>query len=323
LLSVFFNQKPDGTLPSISFITLRLVDSRLRGFQGHSFQGQTMAAPYVVDSLNPSVAAPATVAPASRKLHFPGKTVLWSAAALLASLLALPLAVTFDGRFPVENLDVDMTNRIRNNRNDPIAWAKERSNRWESMYQTTVACLTGFGALLGGVATWLGTSSTVPIMSRMRWLFAGVLLGAISAAIGGYLEAGLLIKIEKITLDPMLRTILGHAVAWSVIAAAVAMAATFSVPGWKEKFAAIGRACGGALIGAAIYTPSAAILFQLLRSDLPIPEGFGNKLLFLGTAGMAIFGMLGSSTAMLPAAAPSTSDQPTNLVTEGLPAVAA
>ncbi len=265
-----------------------------------------MAAPYVLDSINPPVNASVAVASPSRTLTFPGKTLLWTVAATLAALLALPLATTFDGRFPIENLDVEMTNRIRNNRNDAIAWAKERSNRWESMYRTTVACLVGFGATLGGVAALLGAATTAPVLVRLRWLAAGIVLGAVCAALGGYLESGLLIKIEKLTLDPMIRTMLGHAVAWLVLGVGVAIAATLSVSGWSAKLAAVGRCSGGALAAAVLYTPLAAILFQLQRSDLTIPEGAGNKLLFIGLAAVSMLGMLGSLAAQSTAASPSS-----------------
>lgn len=269
-----------------------------------------MAAPYLLDSMNPAVNPTATATRPRRTLTFPGKTLLWTVAAILAALLALPLAATFDGRFPIENLDVEMTNRIRNNRNDAIAWAKERSNRWESMYRTTVACLAGFGATLGGVAALLGVVTTAPILVRLRWLAAGIVLGAVCAALGGYLESGLLIKIEKLTLDPMIRTMLGHAVAWLVLGVGVAIAATLSVSNWNAKLTAVGRCSGGALTAAVLYTPLAAILFQLQRSDLTIPEGTGNKLLFLGLAAVSMLGMLGSLLAQSTAASPSLTEAP-------------
>ncbi|MDP1795965.1 MAG: hypothetical protein Q8K78_00715 [Planctomycetaceae bacterium] len=253
-----------------------------------------MATPDFAYSLNPRVTTSPTVKTQPRKFVLPGQAIRWGIAALLATVVALPMAVTFDGRFPVENLSVEMTNRIRNNRHDAVAWAKERSNRWESLYRTTVACLTGFGATLGGIAALLGVVSPAPMSARLRWLMAGIVLGAVAAALGGYLEAGLLIKIEKITLDPMLRAMLGHAVAWMVVGAGVAIAATLSVPAWLAKKVAIGRAMVGAIGAAVLYSPLAAILFQLERSDLPIPEGSLNKLLFLGLAGLLICGRLGS-----------------------------
>lgn len=284
-----------------------------------------MAAPYVLDSLNPPVATPAVVTKKeASRFSFPGKIFCWGAAALIASLLALPVAVTFDGRFPVENLDVEMTNRIRNNRTDAVAWAKERSNRWESMYRTTVACLTGFGAALGGVAALLGSVSTATVLTRLRWLAVGVVLGAVCAAVGAFLEAGLLIKIEKLALDPMLRTMIGHAVAWLVIGGGVAIAATLSTPKWGEKRSAIGRTCVGAIGAAVVYTPSAAIMFQLLRSDLPIPEGVGNKLLFLALAAVSMFGMLAGAPTKVPASSlPSVQNEPVNSLSENSPMAAA
>lgn len=253
-----------------------------------------MAAPFTAEPFTTSSSGVA--ASTAPKRVFPRRLLLWLVVAGMISVLALPLAVVFDGRFPVANLDVEMTNRIRNNRHDAIAWAKERSNRWESMYRTTVACLAGFGALMGGVAAFLGAVPQSSLLKKLQWFAAGVCLGGVAAALGGYLEAGLLIKIEKLPLDPTLRTMLGHGLAWMVLGLGVALAATFSATSWSERLVAVGRACLGAILATITYSPVAAVAFQLVRSDLPIPEGTGNKLLFLGTAGLALFGMLGSRT---------------------------
>ncbi len=253
-----------------------------------------MASPIVADALEQRASvSPTSPANKVRTITIPRSSVRWGVTALFATLLAWPLAIAFEGRFPVENLSVEMTNRIRNNRDDAIAWAKERSNRWESMYRTSVACLTGFGAVLGCVSGLLGATKTAPLLARMRYLLAGLMLGALFAAAGAYLEAGFLIKIEKFGLDPMYGTMLGHAVAWTVIAVGLALSSTLSVSGWSSKLGAAGRAAVGALLAAVCYPPIAAILFPLDRSDLPIPEGNLNKLLFLGTAAVLTSTLLG------------------------------
>lgn len=196
----------------------------------------------------------------------------------LAALMAWPGVMALDGRFPVENLSVEMTNRIRNNRDDPVAWAQERTNRWTSLAKTSASCLAVFGGIFGGL---MGGA----IGARRWWSPKYALLGLVSGVGaglgGGVLESTLLIRLEKAGIDPLLLTALGHAVAWGCLATPLV-----AVMRWAK-----GRGTGGlgklfrvwiaAAAAALVYALVAAIAFQMLRSDLPIPEGAGNKFLFL------------------------------------------
>ena len=207
---------------------------------------------------------------------------------LLGALVALPAVNSLDGAFPVENLSVEMTNRIRNRSDDPIAWAKERSNRWTSLYQTTAACLAVFGASVGAILGFTLSFMTQPILATLRSTVWGGLIGGFAAAVGAMLEAGLLIKIETLALDVTLKTILGHAVAWSVLAAGLSLLFIHFRRDPRGYMTMLGRGIVAGTVAALLYSPLAAIVFQLERSDMSIPEGSLNKLMFLSLSALLI-----------------------------------
>ena len=208
--------------------------------------------------------------------------------ALLGAAVALPAVISLDGAFPVENLSVEMTNRIRNRSDDPIAWAKERSNRWTSLYQTTAACLAVFGASVGTFAGFALSFRTQPLLTTLRSAVLGGLIGGLSAAAGAMLEAAFLIKIETLTLDVTLKTIIGHAVAWSVLAAGLSLLFIPIHRDLRGYLTMLSRGIVAGSVAALVYSPLAAIVFQLERSDMSIPEGSLNKLMFLSLSALLI-----------------------------------
>ncbi|WP_397569775.1 hypothetical protein [Schlesneria sp. T3-172] len=239
--------------------------------------------PTKVQAAMPVITAPATNV-ASRRLSLLTTIIV----ALLGAATSLPAVMSLDGAFPVENLSVEMTNRIRARRDDPIAWAKERSNRWTSLYKTTASCLGVFGAATGAFFGLLLAFPHSSPTTMLRTTLSGSLLGGTFAAAGGVLEAALLMNLETLGLDPSLKTIIGHAVGWSGMAAGLSLLLT-SVRtdsiGYLQRL--ISGAVGGAL-AALIYSPLSAVLFQLERSDMSIPEGTLNRLMFLTIAALFV-----------------------------------
>jgi hypothetical protein len=209
-------------------------------------------------------------------------------AACLAALVSLPCVAVLDGLFPVENLSVEMTNRIRNNREDPIAWAKERSNRWTSLYRTTVACLSVFGASVGVAFSVLGSSGANSILQSLRNCVSGGLVCFTAAALGAFLESALLMKLESSGIDLTIKTMIGHAVAWSFLGAGVGIVSTSGSCLRAMRYGAVGRGLAGGVFAAIVYAPLTAVIFQLERSDISIPEGGLNKLFFLSSAAILI-----------------------------------
>lgn len=205
----------------------------------------------------------------------------WLEAGLLAvvsGLLAWPGLLVLDGKFPVENLSVEMTNLIRNNRDDPVAWAQERMNRWTSLAKTAASCLSIFGGVFVGLAVVRDAATR---WWSARRLLAGVCVGVVAGIVGGLAEATLVIRLERVVLDRLLLAALGHAVSLTCLGAAVAFllpAARQSPQEWLSKLL---KVFGGAVLASLVYAVVAAVVFPMQRSDLPIPEGDFNKLLFL------------------------------------------
>ncbi len=226
-----------------------------------------------VDTATQPAADPAT-GPADRW----GSWLAISFLSGLAALLAWPGVMTLDGRFPVENLSVEMTNRIRNNADDPVAWAQERTNRWSSLAKTSASCLAVFGGIFGGL---MGGAIGARRWWSPKYALLGLICGVGAGIGGGVLESTLLIRLEKAGLDPLLLTALGHAVAWGCLATALVVVMRWVQGRASGLMAQLARVWGAAAATALIYALVAAIAFQMLRSDLPIPEGAGNKLLFL------------------------------------------
>ena len=54
------------------------------------------------------------------------------------------------------------------------------------------------------------------------------------------------------------------------------------------RYGAVGRGLAVGIIAAIVYAPLSAVIFQLERSDISIPEGGLNKLFFLSSAAILI-----------------------------------
>jgi hypothetical protein len=208
----------------------------------------------------------------------------WVHASLLAvasSLLAWPVLVVVDGKFPVENLSVEMTNLIRNNRDDPVAWAQERMNRWTSLAKTASSCLAAFGGTFVGLAIFRDEASR---RWSLRKLLAGFGLGVCAGILGGLAEATLVIRLERVVSDRLLLAAMGHAVGWAFLATALVLMLSMSRPAPARWLTKLMEGLGSAILASLGYAVVAAVAFPMLRSDLPIPEGALNKLVFLMVA---------------------------------------
>jgi hypothetical protein len=211
--------------------------------------------------------------------------------ALVASGLAYPLVKHFEKSFPMENLTVEMTNRIRANFDDPIAWAKERQNKWEGLSRNAMLNFGIFGCCLG---TCLGLFSAIADRGTLVFILRSVLygagLGAVSGVAGGALAAWMALTLESSKqMDIMLRSTLIHSAGWVVPGLVCGLILSLTSRERRVALLMVGGVIGG-LVAGGLYEPVAGILFQLDRTDIPMPEGTGNKYLFLamGSVLMAI-----------------------------------
>lgn len=113
----------------------------------------------------------------------------------------------------------------------------------------------------------------------------GIALGALFGGLGGLLDIILGPRLSRIhSLDPMHRTVILHAIAFVLVGLAAGAAAGLS----SRRVAIIRRrsiagALGGVL-AALLYSPTAALLFRMENSDLPVPNGSWNRLYWAALA---------------------------------------
>jgi hypothetical protein len=220
----------------------------------------------------------------SRSAAATSLVIPWSRVAVviaLSVLCAAPAVQILDGMFPVENLSVEMTNLVRNNPNDPVAWAQERFNRWSSLAKTSAACLAVFGAVLAALSALVSGVGQQPVSQRLRALVLGALIGGLSGVVGGLLESTFLIRMEKAGFDRSTLAMAGHAIGWFCLAVGMAVSVALSQGTWSGVIDRCGRGLVAAGLAAVVYAVASGLLFQMVRSDLPIPEGIGNPETFL------------------------------------------
>lgn len=217
-------------------------------------------------------------------------------AGLIAAGLAFPFLKYFEDAFPRQNLTVEMTNRIRANADDPIAWAKDRQNYWESLSRNSMLNLGIFGLCLGscfGLVLSLNQGGTYQRIAR-NWIYATA-AGVVAGIAAGLLSATVAYALQNAKgIDVAIRSCAIHAAGWIVPGLTCGM--LLGLISGRRPFVllAFGGLLGG-LAAALLYEAMAALVFQLDRTDLPVPEGSGNKFLFLAVAGLLI--LLGPWTA--------------------------
>lgn len=215
--------------------------------------------------------------------------------ALLAAGISWPFVNRFADAFPNPGLDEDMTNRIRADRNDPIAWAKDRELRLLSLTRNAALNYGFFGLCLGASLGLVAAKSAGgSVASVLRSAALGLVLGAIGGAVGGFATGRVALEIDYPNgPDTSIRSMVMHAPGWGLVGLACGAAVSFA-SGRRLAPLLLGGAVGGAL-AAVVYEQLAAVLMQLDRSDLPVPEGSANRLLFLACLAAAVAACMGLS----------------------------
>lgn len=150
--------------------------------------------------------------------------------------------------------------------------------------QTKDAALgVGLAGLLVGAGFGLGVAGAAwRSRNGMLALAAGLVCGGVIAAAAGV--CGVMLD-HRLRMNPALddgqRAMLIHGVMWSLIALGIGFATRAPVRGVRVaiRHAAIGVL--GGILGAVVYTPLAAVLFPLLNSSFPVPEGTWNRVLWV------------------------------------------
>lgn len=222
-------------------------------------------------------------------------------AALVAAGLAWPLVKHFEKSFPMANLTVEETNLLRANPDDPVAWAKERQNFWDSLSRNSMLNFGCFGCCLGLCLGLVSAfASRQSIVALLQNLLYGAGLGTVGGAGGGLAAAAMANALRNSReMDVTIRSSLIHGAGWIVPGLACGVILWVTCGERRLGLLSLGGLLGG-LLAAMLYEPIAGILFQLDRTDLPMPEGTGNKYLFLAMAGV-LMALGAKSATSLPA----------------------
>lgn len=138
------------------------------------------------------------------------------------------------------------------------------------------------GALIGAV---LGLVSAVPTRSAVKaalGLLCGTLSGALLGAVGGALGIALG---EQLTggwpVEGIVPAAVMHSVFWALAGCGIGLGV--GLPTRSGAF--IGRAAlagfGAGLVGGLLYVPLASVLFPVVNSELPFPNGQWNRLFWV------------------------------------------
>jgi hypothetical protein len=234
------------------------------------------------ESASPEAASAASQSAAPSAV--PGRLRIWHLilAALVASGLAWPYMKRYERAFPMENLSVEMTNRIRAKADDPIAWAKERQNQWEAASRNAMLNLGIFGLCVGGCLGLTGSlNRRITLFHLLCSLVYGIVLGTVAGIASALVSAYIFLRVDKLPgMEVPTRSLIIHGMGLAVFGLFCGLILALTARPGRTGMLAFGGLLGG-LIASLVYEPLAAICFQLVRSDIPVPEGPENKLLFL------------------------------------------
>jgi hypothetical protein len=152
-----------------------------------------------------------------------------------------------------------------------------------------------FAFVGAALAACIGSSAG---LAGRRWgtaflgLPAGIALGALVGWAAGW-AAVLANHHLKMTLglDGLYVAVLTHAAAWAVIALPLGLLAWLGLRGRVSLVETVAMAVVGAALGALVYPVVAALAFQMSNSELAVPSGHWNRLVWIETAAVLISAM--------------------------------
>lgn len=222
-----------------------------------------------------------------------GALLALTLAGIIGGIASAPFVQRFEKQFPMANLTPEQTNLIRANPDDPVAWAIERQNRWDALFRNSALCLAVFGGLLGAC---LGLTEGVLLRSAGKVVVLAMVLalcGALSGVLAGLADAAIGLKMQdNRDQDPLPYAIGMHTASFVVVGLCIAAGLGMTTRRWSVVW----RAAAGGLVAGILCAPLASFVFPLNRTDLPIPEGLGPKLMFYALAG-GLIGMCVSRSA--------------------------
>lgn len=151
------------------------------------------------------------------------------------------------------------------------------------------------GLLVGGFGMLLATSFIlIEVMARRTRhgviiaLAVGVGLALLLGMASGATAQAVYRLLKDRHNDPMYKTILVHMTAWLPIALACGIGIGVLARDYAVTLRTSAGAMGGALLAAMLYSPLAGIMYPNENSELLVPFGTGNRLLWMVLTGCLI-----------------------------------
>lgn len=240
-------------------------------------------------------------------------------AAALVGLISWDLMVRSKDLLPHVGIDKDTENLIRAERHNPIAWAKEKEFRWEFYWHNAMLNYSYIGVGLG--LAW-GALAGFVRRKVFRGLGLGLVLGSVGVFAGAYLTGLITLWTDSVGMadevrpvyDPLLRSTLMHGAAFAMIGLTGGIIVALAGP---KKYQLVRLAFSGliaGILGTIAFEAIAAGFFPMDRTDLPVPEGNMNMLVFAMAPALII------SLALWRASSVSTASSETKVASESVPA---
>lgn len=181
----------------------------------------------------------------------------------------------------------ELVQRLNTHRDEENFRLANRAWYWSGVRHAGLL-VGGFGMLLAGTFV-LGEWANMPSRRRLATALAiGVGSGLVLGIVGGALAQILYRALKDRSNDPMYKTILVHITAWLPVAFAAGIGLGNLANDRVVTIKATVGAMAGALLAAMLYSPLAGLVFPTLCSELLVPFGTGNRLLWMLLTGSLI-----------------------------------
>lgn len=174
-----------------------------------------------------------------------------------------------------------------NNRNAETKLRLDRELYWSGVRNAGLT-VGGFGMLLA--ASFVLSEG----IGRQAWgrlapaLVLGGALGLLLGFAGGAAAEVLYRAMKNRHNDPMYKTVLVHITAWVPVALASGLATGIPSRSWAVALRTTAGAMGGGLLAAVAYSPISGLVYPALCSELLVPFGAGNRLMWILLTGSMI-----------------------------------
>lgn len=259
----------------------------IKNHERDSAEDRPLEAPPLSASEKPATSAE-TAGSAPRERRVWRNMLMLPVSGLTGGVAAWALMGLFSGYFDVED-GSDQLGAQGGGAPAPVAEEvlEELAQQRTASYRNTALAIGLFGFAVGGLLGAGTGAARRSVRTAVLCTAGGLLLGGLFGAVGGYASIWVMEQLALTRLPTRFQNLGSQATAWLTVAVGIGLG--LSLPGgrWRRVAASTGGSVVAATAACAAYVVLAAILFPLENSDLPVPEGNLNRLLWATmTAGL-------------------------------------